>query len=1528
MISGAGTVTKSGAGTLTLTGDNTYTGATTISAGTLSLGNGGTTGSVAGNIVDNAALVFNRSNALTYAGSISGTGDVAKNGAGTLTLTGDSTYTGTTTISAGILSLGNGGTTGSVTGNIVDNAALVFNRSNALTYAGLISGAGTVTKSGTGTLTLTGANTYSGGTTVAGGMLVVDGSLNGAVAVQTSATLAGVGTINGLVTVQNGGTLAPGQSPGTLTLGGLVLAAGSVSRFELNTPGVAGGSGPTGNDLVNVTGNLTLGGTLDIAGAPSAGYYRLFNYGGTLSGSYGTVSAGAFTPTVLTNIANQVNLSLLGAGQQMQFWDGGDQTGNGIVNGGSGTWNSVGTNWTGMPGQAGINDQWRSSVGVFAGSVGGAVTVQGSQTFDTLQFMTDGYTLAGGTLLLGPATGTVNVDGGVAATIGSVIDGAGKSLDKVGTGTLTLTGDNTYTGATTISSGTLSLGNGGTTGSVAGNIVDNAALVFNRSNALTYAGLISGTGTVTKSGAGTLTLTGDNTYTGATTIGAGTLSLGSGGTTGSVAGNIVDNAALVFNRSNALTYAGSISGTGTVTKNGTGTLTLTGDNTYTGTTTISAGTLSLGNGGTTGSVAGNIVDNAALVFNRSDALTYAGMISGTGTVTKSGTGTLTLTGANTYTGTTTISAGTLSIGNGGTTGSVAGNIVDNAALVFNRSDALTYAGLISGTGTLTQAGTGTLTLTGDNTYTGATTISAGTLSLGNGGTTGSVAGDIVDNAALVFNRSNALTYAGLISGTGTVTKSGAGTLTLTGDNTYTGATTISAGTLSLGNGGTTGSVAGNIVDNAALVFNRSNALTYAGLISGTGTVTKNGAGTLTLTGDNTYTGGTTISAGTLSLGSGGTTGSVAGNIVDNAALVFNRSDALTYAGVISGAGTRDQERCWHADLDGNNIYTGGTTISAGTLSLGNGGTTGSVDGNIVDNAALVFNRSDALTYAGMISGTGTLTQAGTGTLTLTGDNTYTGATTISAGTLSLGNGGTTGSVAGNIVDNAALVFNRSNALTYAGSISGTGTVAKNGAGTLTLTGDNTYTGTTTISAGILSLGNGGTTGSVTGNIVDNAALVFNRSNALTYAGVDQRHRHRHQERHRHADADRRQHLHRRHDGRWRNAGRRWQLEWRGRGPDQRHAGGRRHDQRLGHRAEWRHAGPRPEPGHADAGRPGAGRRLGFPLRAQHAGRCRRQRTDRQRPGQRHRQSHFGRHAGHSRRPFGRLLPALQLWRHAVRQLWDSQRRRLHAHRADQHRQSGQSVAARRRAADAVLGRRRPDRQRHRRRRQRNLEQRRHQLDRHAGPGRHQRSMARFGRRVCRKRRRHRHRSGQPDLRYAAVHDRRLHAGGRHPAARSGDRNSERRRRRHRDDRLGHRRRRQKPGQGRHRHADTDRRQHLHRRHDDQQRHALARQWRHDRQRRRQHRRQCCAGLQPQQCADLCRLDQRHRHRHQERRRHTDLDRRQHLHRRHDDRRRHALDRQWRHHRQRRRQHRRRCRAGLQPQQCADLCRLDQRHRHR
>ncbi len=145
-------------------------------------------------------------------------------------------------------------------------------------------------------------------------------------------------------------------------------------------------------------------------------------------------------------------------------------------------------------------------------------------------------------------------------------------------------------------------------------------------------------------------------------------------------------------------------------------------------------------------------------------------------------------------------------------------------------------------------------------------------------------------------------------------------------------------------------------------------------------------------------------------------------------------------------------------LTGDNTYAGGTTISAGTLQLGNGGNTGSIVGNVTDNGTLAFDRSDVVTFPGVISGTGALSQIGTGTTVLTADNTYTGGTTISAGTLQLGNGGTTGSIVGNVTDNGTLAFDRSDVVTFPGVISGTGAVSQIGPGTTILTADNTYSG--------------------------------------------------------------------------------------------------------------------------------------------------------------------------------------------------------------------------------------------------------------------------------------------------------------------------------------------------------------------------------------------------------------------------------------------------------------------------------------
>ena len=129
------------------------------------------------------------------------------------------------------------------------------------------------------------------------------------------------------------------------------------------------------------------------------------------------------------------------------------------------------------------------------------------------------------------------------------------------------------------------------------------------------------------------------------------------------------------------------------------------------------------------SITGNVANNATLAFNRSDAIGFNGTISGTGAVLQAGTGTTVLTGASSYAGGTTIAAGTLQIGAGGTAGSVTGNVLAHGALVFNRSDAATFAGVVSGGGTLSQTGAGTLTLSGSNSHTGGTSVGTGTLAV-------------------------------------------------------------------------------------------------------------------------------------------------------------------------------------------------------------------------------------------------------------------------------------------------------------------------------------------------------------------------------------------------------------------------------------------------------------------------------------------------------------------------------------------------------------------------------------------------------------------------------------------------------------------------------------------------------------------------------------------------------------------------------------------------------------------------------
>ncbi|MBG6076847.1 autotransporter domain-containing protein [Polaromonas sp. CG_9.11] len=576
-------------------------------------------------------------------------------------------------------------------------------------------------------------------------------------------------------------------------------------------------------------------------------------------------------------------------------------------------------------------------------------------------------------------------------------------FQKLGTNTWTLTGNTTALTPWQIFSGTLAISsdanlgdaaglltlNGGTLRSTA-DIITNRAMVLGQGGTLetdagtTYTsnGVMSGLGGLTKTGAGTAIFTADNTYTGGTAITAGTLQLGNGGTTGYIAGDVVNNARLAFNRSDTVLFESAISGSGSVEQRGTGTTKLAATNTYTGTTTISAGTLELGNGGTIGSIVGDVVNSGTLAFNRSDATVFDGVISGSGNVEQRGAGTTTLAATNTYTGGTAIGTGTLELGNGGTIGSIVGDVANSGTLAFNRSDASVFERVISGTGKVEQRGTGTTTLTGANAYTGGTTISAGTLELGNGGTTGAIAGDVMNNSTLAFNRSDATVFNGAISGTGGVQQRGTGTTTLTGANTYTGGTTITAGTLALGNGGTTGAIVGNVTNNAILAFNRSDAIAFDGAIAGTGSVEQRGTGTTTLSGVNTYSGGTFVVNGTLA-GSAASLGS--GAIVNNAALVVDQASDAALNNVFSGAGRITKTGAGALTLGGNSAaFAGSTQVTAGTLAVngslggaltvGNGARlagTGSVGNTVVQSGATLAPGGNSI---------GTLNMAGNLTL--------------------------------------------------------------------------------------------------------------------------------------------------------------------------------------------------------------------------------------------------------------------------------------------------------------------------------------------------------------------------------------------------------------------------------------------------------------------------------------------------------------------------------------------------------------------
>ena len=936
---------------------------------------------------------------VTWLPDLSGAGSLNKVGAGTLAVS-NAIYTGLTTVSAGTLTVnGRMNTTGGAT---VNGGTLRV--VNAYTNAATVSLAG-------GTLVVSGGPYLVGGITAGqDGTNVING---GTLTVGGDRFIVGAGA-NGYVNMTNGAlsvvNFTIGQDGGTGTLiqsNGTVTASGFTSFGLGSTPGtgsaryeIYGGTLTANGDFsLNESKNQTCiftqaAGTVVLNGLASGlkeigrsttgtGQYDIS--GGLLSNSVGVLFVGANNNGILNisgtaSVINQSNLVVARSGTgtvniaagslQTRSLEIGRSTGAGIVTQNNGgvvvqDFFTMGTRGSSGSGSYVMN--------------GGSLTIGGDFSVNESNSTTSTFRQSGGTVTInGDAThvriigrsplgqGVYNISGGVLNNgdahdllVGGGNSGANGELDVSGTAVvnigqtaasiiaLTIGGDTSgTTGTVNQTGGTVMIQTNSTFGVWLGPGGGTSKATYNlNGGTLVTPKLTADAGTAVKQfnfGGGTLQATNNFTVVSAPNF---TSTINSGGGT-------IDTAAFTINWNTPL------GGSGALAKNGSGVLSLNSNNTYTGITFVNAGTLQLGNGGAGGSAGtDNITNNSDLAFNRSDSATIANLIAGSGRVEQNGSGTSVLTVNNTYGGVTLVNAGTLQIGAGGAVGALgSANVTNNSNLSFNRSDSVTLANLIAGTGRLVQSGSGTLILAANNTYSGVTLINAGTLQIGAGGTSGAIgAGNVTNNADFAFNRTDTVTFNNLIAGTGRLEQNGTGTVGLTANNTYSGGTTVNDGTLLVNNTAGSGTGSGLVQVNAGATLSGTGSVAGAVNIAASGSMTPTAGGTLTMSS---------------SLINAGSIGASGGNFIVGG--VFTNSGTALFSG---GIGTLTGAAAVNT---GTGLIQGNGTI-ANTAMLRNSGTIFADNASPLRIGGALFNQAGGVVKAtdGRLIVTGVFTNSGT-----------------------------------------------------------------------------------------------------------------------------------------------------------------------------------------------------------------------------------------------------------------------------------------------------------------------------------------------------------------------------------------------------------------------------------------------------------------------------------------------------------------------------------------------------------------------